>query len=98
MAELGARAYRFSTSWSRVLPRGTGAINQPGLDFYDRLVDALLDAGVQPLINLFHWDLPQALQDRGGFADAAGGGLVHRLRLAARVEAGRPCQGLDDVQ
>jgi beta-glucosidase len=69
MAELGARAYRFSTSWSRVLPAGTGDTNQPGLDFYDRLVDALLDAGVQPLINLFHWDLPQALQDRGGFAN-----------------------------
>ncbi len=69
MADLGARAYRFSTSWSRVLPMGTGAINQPGLDFYDRLVDALLAAGVRPLINLFHWDLPQALQDRGGFAN-----------------------------
>jgi beta-glucosidase len=69
MAELGARAYRFSISWSRVMPTGTGAANQPGLDFYDRLVDALLGAGVQPLVNLFHWDLPQALQDRGGFAD-----------------------------
>jgi beta-glucosidase len=69
MAELGARAYRFSVSWSRVLPTGTGAVNQPGVDFYDRLVDTLLGAGVQPLINLFHWDLPQPLQDRGGFAD-----------------------------
>jgi beta-glucosidase len=69
MADLGARAYRFSTSWSRVLPTGIGAVNQPGLAFYERLVDALLAAGVQPLINLFHWDLPQALQDRGGFAD-----------------------------
>ena len=71
MAELGARAYRFSTSWSRVLPSGTGAVNQRGLDFYDRLVDTLLAAGVRPTINLFHWDLPQALQDRGGFADPA---------------------------
>ena len=69
MADLGARAYRFSISWSRVLPTGTGAVNQAGLDFYGRLVDALLGAGVQPLINLFHWDLPQALQDRGGFAN-----------------------------
>ena len=69
MAELGARAYRFSISWSRILPTGTGAVNQPGLDFYQRLVDELLDAGVQPLVNLFHWDLPQALQDRGGFAN-----------------------------
>ena len=69
MADLGARAYRFSISWSRVLPTGTGGVNQRGLDFYGRLVDELLGAGVQPLINLFHWDLPQALQDRGGFAD-----------------------------
>ncbi len=69
MADLGVRAYRFSVSWSRVLPTGAGAINEAGLDFYQRLVDALLGAGVQPLINLFHWDLPQALQDRGGFAD-----------------------------
>ncbi len=69
MADIGAHAYRFSVSWTRVLPTGTGAINQPGLDFYQRLVDTLLAAGVQPLINLFHWDLPQALQDRGGFAN-----------------------------
>jgi beta-glucosidase len=69
MAELGARAFRFSIAWPRVMPAGTGAVNQPGLDFYGRLVDALLEAGVRPLINLFHWDLPQALQDRGGFAN-----------------------------
>jgi len=69
MAELGARAYRFSVSWPRILPIGTGALNRRGLDFYQRLVDALLEAGVRPLVNLFHWDLPQALQDRGGFAN-----------------------------
>jgi beta-glucosidase len=69
MADLGARTYRFSVSWPRVLPTGTGNANQLGLDFYGRLVDALLEARVQPLINLFHWDLPQALQDRGGFAN-----------------------------
>jgi beta-glucosidase len=68
MGELGASAYRFSISWSRILPAGTGAVNQRGIDFYQRLVDALLEAGVKPLVNLFHWDLPQALQDRGGFA------------------------------
>jgi beta-glucosidase len=69
MAQLGARAYRFSVSWPRILPGGTGTPNQPGLDFYGRLVDALLEAGIRPMLNLFHWDLPQALQDRGGFAD-----------------------------
>jgi beta-glucosidase len=69
LADLGASAYRFSISWSRVLADGTPPINERGLDFYQRLVDALLGAGVQPLVNLFHWDLPQALQDRGGFAN-----------------------------
>jgi beta-glucosidase len=69
MADLGARAFRFSISWSRVLPTGTGTVNPLGLDFYERLVDTLLQAGIQPLVNLFHWDLPQALQDGGGFAN-----------------------------
>jgi beta-glucosidase len=69
MAGLGARAYRFSVSWPRIQPSGTGAANDAGLDFYDRLVDALLAAGIKPLANLFHWDLPQALQDQGGFAN-----------------------------
>ena len=69
LAELGASAYRFSVSWSRIQPTGSGAVNQKGLDFYQRLVDALLAAGVEPMLNLFHWDLPQALQERGGFAN-----------------------------
>jgi beta-glucosidase len=69
MAELGASAYRFSISWSRVMPQGTGGVNVRGVDFYQRLVDELLSAGVQPMVNLFHWDLPQSLQDRGGFAN-----------------------------
>jgi beta-glucosidase len=69
MGEVGASAYRFSVSWPRVLPTGTGQVNERGIDFYQRLVDALLAAGVQPMVNVFHWDLPQALQDRGGFAN-----------------------------
>ena len=69
MAGIGAGAYRFSVSWSRVQPDGTGPANERGLAFYDRLVDALLEANVRPLVNLFHWDLPQGLQDRGGFAN-----------------------------
>ncbi len=67
MRELGLRAYRFSVSWPRVLPEGTGRVHRAGLDFYSRLVDALLEAGIAPALTLYHWDLPQALQDRGGW-------------------------------
>ncbi len=68
IGELGLNAYRFSVSWPRVLPQGTGAPNAKGLSFYDRLVDALLERGTTPFITLYHWDLPQALQDRGGWS------------------------------
>ena len=67
MAELGLDAYRFSIAWTRVHPNGGGAVNQKGLDFYDRLVDELLAAGIEPLPTLYHWDLPQALEDKGGW-------------------------------
>ncbi len=67
MKELGLDAYRFSVAWSRILPTGTGAVNQAGLDFYDRLVDELLRYKIEPYICLFHYDLPQALQDKGGW-------------------------------
>jgi len=69
MAGLGLNAYRFSLAWTRIFPQGGGALNRPGMDFYDRLVDGLLDAGIQPFVTLYHWDLPQALQDRGGWAN-----------------------------
>jgi beta-glucosidase len=67
MKELGLDAYRFSVAWTRVLPTGTGTINQAGLAFYDRLVDELLKNKIEPYVCLFHWDLPQALQDKGGW-------------------------------
>ena len=67
MRELGLNAYRFSVSWSRVLPEGTTQVNEKGLDFYRRLVDALLEHGMWPLVTLYHWDLPAALDDRGGW-------------------------------
>lgn len=66
ISELGVDSYRFSTSWSRVLPDGTGKVNKKGLDFYDELVDELLKYNVKPMLTLYHWDLPQALQEKGG--------------------------------
>ncbi len=92
MKELGLDAYRFSVAWPRVLPDGTGTPNPLGLAFYDRLVDGLLDAGIRPVVTLYHWDLPQALEDHGGwrnrdvaqwFAEYAGavvGALGDRVR------------------
>lgn len=86
MARLGARQYRFSVAWTRVQADGTGSANGRGLDFYDRLVDALLAAGIRPFTNLFHWDLPQALQDQGGFADPE---IVGRFAEYAGLVASR---------
>src|SRR5205085_652045 len=71
MAELGLNAYRFSVSWPRVIPGGTGAPNRAGLDFYSRLVDALLERRIRPFLTLYHWDLPQAMEDRGGWGERA---------------------------
>ena len=67
MQRLGIRAYRFSVAWGRVLPEGRGKLNENGLGYYDRLVDALLARGISPAVTLFHWDLPAALDDRGGW-------------------------------
>jgi beta-glucosidase len=69
MRQLGLHAYRFSVAWPRILPEGRGVPNPRGLDFYDRLVDALVAAGIEPWCCLYHWDLPQALEDRGGWAN-----------------------------
>jgi beta-glucosidase len=69
MAGIGVSDYRFSVAWPRVLPTGAGAVNQAGLDFYSRLVDELLAHGVRPLATLYHWDLPQTLQDAGGWTN-----------------------------
>jgi beta-glucosidase len=71
MKELGLHAYRFSISWPRLLPEGQGRVNGGGVDFYSRLVDALLEADITPYVTLYHWDLPQALQDQGGWPTRA---------------------------
>jgi beta-glucosidase len=92
LARGGFNAYRFSTAWPRILPAGAGAVEHRGLDFYDRLVDGLIGRGITPWLCLYHWDLPQALQDRGGwlkrdiadqFADYA---LIVARRLGDRVK------------
>ncbi|GCE14159.1 GH1 family beta-glucosidase [Tengunoibacter tsumagoiensis] len=67
MSRLGLDAYRFSVAWPRILPTGRGTVNTRGLDFYDRLVDALLTKGIKPCATLYHWDLPQPLEDKGGW-------------------------------
>lgn len=69
IADLGLGAYRFSTAWPRVQPGGSGPVNREGLDFYSRLVDGLLERGVKPVLTLYHWDLPQDLEDAGGWAN-----------------------------
>ena len=91
MKALGVRAYRFSVAWPRVFQDGAGAANPKGLDFYDRLVDSLLASGIEPYATLYHWDLPQALQARGGWesrdtAEAFGAYAAHVVRrLGDRV-------------
>jgi len=67
MAKLGIKAYQFSVSWPRVLPNGIGQLNESGLQFYEEMVDGLLEQGITPYLTLYHWDLPQALQERGGW-------------------------------
>src|SRR4051794_36368257 len=69
MASIGLTSYRFSIAWPRVVPEGRGTVKAAGLDFYERLVDALLAAGIAPTPTLYHWDLPQSLEDRGGWLD-----------------------------
>jgi beta-glucosidase len=86
MRDLGLNAYRFSIAWSRVLPEGTGRVNRKGLDFYERLVDALLEAGIVPSATLYHWDLPAALDDRGGFLNRdAASWLAEYARVVVRA-------------
>jgi beta-glucosidase len=86
MADLGLSAYRFSVSWPRVIPAGRGPVDPAGLDFYDRLVDELMARGIAPYATLYHWDLPQTLEDAGGWPDRS---TAHAFADYASVVAGR---------
>jgi beta-glucosidase len=86
MQELGISNYRFSIAWPRLFPHGQGELNLAGLDFYDRLVDGLLQAGITPYVTLFHWDLPLALQERGGWGNRE---IIHIFLEYARAVAER---------
>src|SRR6476620_10090597 len=87
MRELGLDAFRFSIAWPRVAPGGRGPVNAAGLDFYDRLVDELLAAGIRPFPTLYHWDLPRVLEDGGGWTsrDTAAAFAEYVEVVAARL-------------
>lgn len=77
MKQHNIKAYRFSISWARVIPDGDGEVNEQGLRFYDNLVDELIASGIEPLITLYHWDLPSALQDKGGWLNREIADVLH---------------------
>jgi beta-glucosidase len=87
MRWLGVGAYRFSIAWPRILPKGRGEVNAAGLDFYDALVDSLLETGIEPFVTLYHWDLPQALQGQGGWGvrDTANAFVEYAGAVSARL-------------
>lgn len=98
MSQLNIAAYRFSIAWPRVVPDGDGSINQFGLDHYSRLVDGLLERGITPCVTLYHWDLPQALQDKGGWSSRA---VIDAFAPLHRNRGGRtrgPSTQLDHAQ
>jgi beta-glucosidase len=82
MKRLGLQTYRFSIAWARILPEGTGTVNKAGVTFYRRLLEALHKAGIRPAATLYHWDLPQALQDKGGWLDRR---IIHDFEHYARI-------------
>jgi beta-glucosidase len=88
MRRLGVDAYRFSLSWPRILPDGVGSVNEAGVSFYRRLCETLSEAGITPLVTLYHWDLPQALQDRGGWLEPASAGWFAEYATVAKEALG----------
>ena len=98
LAELGVDLYRFSLAWPRLQPSGRGALNEAGVDFYARLVDALLERGVEPWVTLYHWDLPQALQDAGGWPERETAERFAEYAALVHERLQRPRAQLDDAE
>ena len=98
MRELKLQGYRFSVSWPRIQPDGRGPANTKGLDFYRRLAEGLRERGIAPLATLYHWDLPQALQDEGGWASARRRRALRGVRAARLRRPRRPRRRLDHAQ
>ena len=100
MKELSLDSYRFSISWPRVQPTGSGAFNEKGMAFYDRLIDGLLERDIQPNITLYHWDLPQALEDRGGWParDTAARCAEYAHLVVRALEAGSAIRGIGEPE
>ena len=98
MRSLGLDAFRFSIAWPRILPEGRGRVNQAGLDFYDRLVDELLANDIEPFPTLYHWDLPQVLEDAGGWPDRGHRRGLRRVCRGRRLASRRPRLVLDHAQ
>jgi beta-glucosidase/6-phospho-beta-glucosidase/beta-galactosidase len=94
LKEMGVKSYRFSISWTRILPSGTGEVNQKGIDYYNHLINELLSAGIEPVITLYHFDLPQALADRGR-ADFLGVNYYGPMRVKANPDSKRA--GVEDL-
>ena len=95
---MGLSAYRFSISWPRVQPGGSGRANAEGLDFYSRLVDELLAHGIEPVATLYHWDLPQELEDAGGWGARETAERFAEYALDRRRGPGRPGADVDDPE
>ncbi len=98
MKRMNLKSYRFSISWPRIQPTGTGAPNMKGLDHYSRLADALLEAGIRPFCTLYHWDLPQGLEDRGGWPNRDLAGYFAEYCGHFGEASGRPDHGVGSVQ
>ena len=98
MGELGLQAYRFSIAWSRVIPTGSGEVNPAGLDFYSRLVDELLAKGISPVATLYHWDLPQPLDDEGGWTNRATAERFAEYAAVVGARARRPGRRVHHAQ